>query len=177
MSWRTLLPLLLTGCQFITASEHAERLVETGDTDETGETGDTADTGDTAETGETADTGDDYPSGSYAGTLTLTVDGSLSPTDTCTGDLFLSLQPDTLSGSFACAFDGSLGVYADQAGRVEGTDAAGDLVFTTDFDTTVAWTGTLGGNPPTIHADFHAEDVAWGVDHLTLDGYFSAAKE
>ncbi len=167
---------LLAGCFFITDAEHAARLAAAdADADADTDTDTDADADADSDTDTDTDTDTDVPpTGTLTGEISMTVEGTLTGTDSCVGDVLVDLDADDLLGTFDCRFGG--GLYDDQAGNFEGDGGGGTLTFESSFDTSGPWDGNLGGGAPvTLTGSFRFEDVPWSLGSLTVSGYFSAS--
>jgi hypothetical protein len=165
--------LLAPGC-FISEAQYEARLHGGDSAAADADTDTDADTDADTDTDTDTDSDTDTPTGTFRGSFDMTLDGTAT-SDSCTGAITADLDADSLYGSFTCVFDNNL-VYQNQTGTVEGTTSGGNLTFTSDLDTVVPWSGSLGSGP-TLYGDFSAEGVPYDIDHVDVSGHFRATPE
>ena len=157
-----ILILLGNGCIFISDAELKERQgwgQEARDSEPATDSQDSGGSGDFA----------------YAGTFEMDVSGSLSGSDQCSGDVALTVTDDQIQGTFNCQFSSGLGLFQDQAGNVSGSVSThtGNLEFTGDFDTTIAWSGVFTAKSLTASFDGQAKG---SLETLQVSGNFLAER-
>jgi hypothetical protein len=159
---------------FISDKEHAARVAAAEAAFDTAADADTdADTDSDADSDTDADgdTDTDTPV-RYTGTFSMTMQGTATPSDTCSGDVSLQVGA-TVSGTFTCRFDGGVGLYQDQEGDITGDPTGGEIVFRSDLATSLLWTGSVGSDQ--LDGFFDGSNLAYDLDDVDVNGYFSAA--
>lgn len=162
--------LLLFSCLFITQKELEARQQWSGTSESAADSEDSADSqgspDDSEDSGPPADL-------AFVGTVSMDVQGSLSGSDRCEGDLTLLQQGDQISGTFDCIFPQGLHPFQDQAGTISGSasEKKGTLDFHTSFNSSLPWTGLFESDSVTAHFEGEADG---GLETLSVSGNFLA---
>jgi hypothetical protein len=179
--------VLLTGCIYIDDAAHAARMAQAEALFDSADSASPDETG-ALDTGQ-PDSGDQETGapatweGSYQGTFTFAVDGTLND-DTCVGEASVQVNAETspsIQGNLACDYGGAYDLYGPQAGTVEGVladdNASGAVAFGTGVEVADTWSGRFTIGPPgRLSATFSGSTTCEGSS-CTYEGSFSGDRE